>query len=122
MEKELSPGLGDRLAAIRAAVKWSDARKKPVNSTVGFFVDLRRRNPREFAAWWDRLEKEFEAGAKGEGEGVKSGGEVAGGVVEPLVSERVEDAGAEKVCEMLGEWLDRHKAGAEAKAAAMGSG
>lgn len=104
------PGIPERLAALRAALRWN-SKHNPTNGMVRFYVVLQRRSPREFQAAWDKMEREWaELKVSREAPAVsKSGAEGGEAVkVEP-------DAGSQRAEELLEEFLDRHLASAVAK-------
>lgn len=98
-ERRADPGVGDRLAAIRAAMKWRGG-QPPKDATVKFYWELRKKNVREFGLVWDRLEKEREA-SRVEGS-VPSGGGGDGAVVAEEVSEESDEELREAILELLG--------------------
>ena len=88
------PGISERLAAVRVAVAWK-GQKHPEQSMVRFYWQLKSKNPRDFSATWERLEKEFEAAS------VPVVAPVESKVEEPLAPTETDEELREAILELL---------------------
>jgi hypothetical protein len=115
-EPELETGIPVELAVARAAMYW-EHKILPLNPAVRTCVRLRRDNPKDFIANWQKLEQLYR-----ESGGGIPGQPSAGGPVVPVVEERLVDPVSERVIGECEAWLEKRRVEAEAKAQAIERG